>query len=110
VTIIKQYQGTIVYIYNPSTLEAEQEDNDSSPAHGYILKPCLKKKKKKERKEVRCLWLMPVILATQEAEIRWIEFRSQPRQIVSQDVISKTKTIIKRAGGVAQGIGPEFKL
>jgi hypothetical protein len=46
-------------------------------------------------------WLTPVILATQEAEIRKIEVRSQPRQIVP---ITK-----KRAGGVSQGIGPEFK-
>jgi hypothetical protein len=31
---------------------------------------------------VGCLWLTPVILATQEAEIRRIEVRSQPGQIV----------------------------
>jgi hypothetical protein len=30
-----------------------------------------------------------VILATQEAELRRIEVQSQPRQIVSQDPISK---------------------
>jgi hypothetical protein len=29
-------------------------------------------------------WLTPVILATQEAEVRRIEVRSQPRQIVCE--------------------------
>jgi hypothetical protein len=48
---------------------------------------------------------MPVILATREAEIRRIEVRSQPRQIVFK-TLSPTQ---KRAGGVAQGVGPEFK-
>jgi hypothetical protein len=34
-------------------------------------------------------WLTPAILATQEAEIRRIDIRSQPKQIV-QETISKT--------------------
>jgi hypothetical protein len=46
-----------------------------------------------------------VIPATQEAETRRIEVQSQPRQI---DLISKNPSQ-KRAGRVAQGIGPEFK-
>jgi hypothetical protein len=43
---------------------------------------------------------MSVILAIQEAEIRRIKAQSQPRQTVCET---------QRAGGVAQGVGPEFK-
>jgi hypothetical protein len=60
-------------------------------------------------KEARHQWLTPVILATQEAEIRRIAVQSQSRQIVLKDPISKKKHIIKKYGGVVQGIGPEFK-
>jgi hypothetical protein len=51
---------------------------------------------------------MPVILATPEAKIRRIKFQSQPGQIV-QETLSGKYPSQKRAGGVAQGIGPEFK-
>jgi hypothetical protein len=51
---------------------------------------------------------MPVILATQEAEIKRIAVQSQPRQIVYK-TLSQENTSQKRAGGVAQGVGPEFK-
>jgi hypothetical protein len=34
--------------------------------------------------------------------------QSQPRQIVLQDAVLK-KTLQKRVGGVAQGVGPDFK-
>jgi hypothetical protein len=50
---------------------------------------------------------MPIILATQEAEIGRIVVQSQLRQI---DPISKNPSHTKRDGGVAQGVGPEFKL
>jgi hypothetical protein len=53
-------------------------------------------------------WLTPVILATQEAEIRKIVTRSQPRPIVCK-TLSQENPSQKRAGGVAQGVGPEFK-
>jgi hypothetical protein len=51
---------------------------------------------------------MPIILATQEAEIGRIVVQSWPGQIVCQTL--SLKTFHKnRAGGVAQGEGPEFK-
>jgi hypothetical protein len=43
-------------------------------------------------------WLKPVILATQEVEIRRIEVRSQSSQIVLQTLISK-KPITKKGWG-----------
>jgi hypothetical protein len=53
-----------------------------------------------------CRWVPPVILATQEAEIRRTVVRSQPGEIV-HDTLSQ-KSHQKRAGGVVQGVGPEF--
>jgi hypothetical protein len=51
-----------------------------------------------------------VILATQEAEIRRILFPSQPREIVQETLsLSRKKPSQKRADGVAQDEGPEFK-
>jgi hypothetical protein len=42
---------------------------------------------------------MPVILATQEAEIRRIGVQSQPREIV-RETLSRKKKSQKRTGGV----------
>jgi hypothetical protein len=61
----------------------------------------------------QCWWLMPIILATQEAEIRGNSIQSQPGQIapkiLSQKNTSQTKEKKKKAGGVVQGVGLEFK-
>jgi hypothetical protein len=51
---------------------------------------------------------MPVIPATQEAEIRTVMVRTQPWQIVCE-TLSRKNPSQKKAGGVAQGEGPEFK-
>jgi hypothetical protein len=45
----------------------------------------------------------------QEAELRRIVVRNQPWQVVHKTLSRKTLDK-KRAGGVAQGEGPEFKL
>jgi hypothetical protein len=52
---------------------------------------------------------MPVILATQEAESKRITLPSQPGQIVLQTLSQTTNPSQKGAGGVTQGVGPEFK-
>jgi hypothetical protein len=54
---------------------------------------------------------MLVYLATQDAEIRRIRVQSQTRQIVRETLSQKKKKkkSQERAGGVAQGVGPEFK-
>jgi hypothetical protein len=55
---------------------------------------------------------MPVILATQEVEIRRIMFQLEliSWAISSQETLSQKKKNQKgRAGGVAQGVGPEFR-
>jgi hypothetical protein len=69
----------------------------------------LQKKRKEEKKRAGHRWLTPVILATQEAEIRRITVPSQPAQIVCETLSQKNPSQ-KRAGGVAQGAGPELKL
>jgi hypothetical protein len=51
---------------------------------------------------------MPIILAAQEAEFRRIAVLSQPRQIV-HEILSQKTHHKKRACGVVQGVGPEFK-
>jgi hypothetical protein len=48
---------------------------------------------------------MPIILATQEAEIRRIMVQSQPRQIIQETLAQKKTQYKKRAGGMAQVIG-----
>jgi hypothetical protein len=48
-----------------------------------------------------CWWITPVILASQEAEIRRIVVQGPPRQIV-QETLSQKYSTQKKAGGVAQ--------
>jgi hypothetical protein len=61
-----------------------------------------------ERVEATHGRLTPVILAIQEAEIRRMAAQNQPWQIVHKTL--SRKTLHKnRAGGVAEGEGPEFK-
>jgi hypothetical protein len=55
-----------------------QEDQKIKASLGYIVRPYLKDRKK----QARCWWLNPVILDTQEAEIKRITVQSEPRQIV----------------------------
>jgi hypothetical protein len=61
-----------------------------------------------------CWWFTPVMLGTQEAEIQRIMVQSHPRKIVFETLFWKThhteRKREKRAGGVIQGVGPEFKL
>jgi hypothetical protein len=59
---------------------------------GYIARLCLKKAKRKRLKEgveARHWQLTPVILATQEAEIRRITVQSQPQANSPRDPFSK---------------------
>jgi hypothetical protein len=53
-------------------------------------------------------WLTPVILTTQDVEIRRILVRSQPRQTV-HEILSQKLLHENRSGGVAQGESPELK-
>jgi hypothetical protein len=57
-------------------------------AVGLKFKPQYRKKKKKKAM-AGCRWLVPVILATWEAEIRRIAAEGQPRQILHKTLISK---------------------
>jgi hypothetical protein len=51
---------------------------------------------------------MPIILATQEAEIRRIGVQSQPGKQFISPYLGKTHHK-NRVGGADQGVGPEFK-
>jgi hypothetical protein len=50
----------------------------------------IKKEKKKQSNVARCWWLTPVILATQEAEIRRIMLHSQPQANISRPYLKET--------------------
>jgi hypothetical protein len=55
---------------------------------GYVVRSCSKQNKI----QLGTQWLTPVILATQEAEIRRIAVRGQPRQIVRETLSQKYLT------------------
>jgi hypothetical protein len=53
-------------------------------------------------------YLTPIILAPQVADSKRITVQRQPRQTVAKTYLEKNPSQ-KRAGGVAQGVGPAFK-
>jgi hypothetical protein len=61
---------------------------------------------KSTKENLKILLTMPVILATQEAQIRRIAVQSQPGQTV-RPYLEKNPSQ-KRAVGVAQGIDPKY--
>jgi hypothetical protein len=68
----------VAHVYNPSTREAKVEDLECEAILGYIVRHCFKRKRKAQH-----WWLMPVILATWETEIRRIFVQGQPGQKIS---------------------------
>jgi hypothetical protein len=55
---------------------------------------------KKEEEEAECWWLIPIILATQEAKIKRITVQDQPKQIVLETLSQKHPTQ-RKVGKVA---------
>jgi hypothetical protein len=55
--------------------------------------------------------LMPIILATQEAEIRWfaVQVNCELSRLTVREALSQKTLHKNRGGGVAQGEDPAFK-
>jgi hypothetical protein len=68
-----------------------------------------KKNQSKGKKSVRYGGSHLLIPTTQEAEIRRTAVQSQSREVVHK-ILSQKNPSQKRAGGVAEAVGPEFKL
>jgi hypothetical protein len=54
-------------------------------------------------------WLTPIILTTQEEEIRRILIQSQPGQIVCETLSQKNPSHKKKGWWSGSRLGPEFK-
>jgi hypothetical protein len=78
----------VAYVCNQALGRLKQEYHRFEPSLNYIVRLCPKKKKKKKRKRTRGWgegkkggagrqWLIPVILASQEAKITRIAVQSQ---------------------------------
>jgi hypothetical protein len=65
-------------------------------------------KEERGRRLRKSNWLTPIILDTQEAEIRRITVQSQAGQIVRETLSQKNPSQTK-VSGVARGVGSEFK-
>jgi hypothetical protein len=62
----------------PAHGRLRREDPGFNVSLDYIVRPCVKKKTKNQNQTARHWWFMPVILSTQEAEIRRTKVKSQP--------------------------------
>jgi hypothetical protein len=88
----RSMQSLMAHSYNPITQEAEARNPE------FWGQPRLCGKTLSE-KHARIQKLMPVILATQEAEINSNHFKASPRQMVCKTLLRKKKNLKKRLAG-----------